>query len=541
MGSADFCLTCPNQQLASSGQCVSTCPGGTFSASGTCLKCHPDCASCSGSSFNACSACPPERPVLSSNRCLPTCGRSKFFDLTSSTCESCDPSCSSCSGSGSTNCLACSSNNDVLRAGSCVSANCTGSTSVVPSLGVCLSELVQEPPLPTITTTSSTISSSSSVPIPSSPTVPVSGHRPQWWQILLMVFGGVFVLILILMLWRRFARRQRAEETVMFASAKQIDGSDGWRWRLKQFKNMLFGGKKGGYDLDDPPMTSYGDSVTHRDSISRTLDVELRSPMTHYLDDALSSRYPFPKSIHHRRPSTKSKDFPSTNGRLGSRSSARGRSNDPSPTRTRDYRSNIRSLIRHPPNNRSPSRGYRSDDHSPTRLYYLSDDSPSTTKEYRSDKRPSIRRHHSDKRSLTRGNRSDDHSLTREYPSLVRSRTREREYPTREREYPTREREYPTREREHPPREREHPTREREYPTREREHPSIVRSPSTSHYPFPLKERWEDRLDNSLSRYPRMEKDGRSLAGASLAEFFSPPPSYPTQNEHARASLAALR
>ena len=318
----------------------------------------------------------------------------------------------------------------------------------------------------------------------------------------------------------------------MFASARQIDGSDGWRWRLKQFKNMLFGEKKGGYDLDDPPMTSYGDGVTHRNSISRKLNIELRSPMAHYLDDALSSRHPFPKSTHHRHPSTKSKDFPSTKHHMGSRSLARGRSIDPSPTR--HHRSNIRSLsIRHPSINRSPTRGYRSDDHSPTRLYYLSDNPPSPTREYRSDKRPSIRRHRSDKRSLTRGNRLDDHSLTREYSSLVRS-------PPRERDHPPRERDHPPRERDHPPREREYPTREREYPVRSptREYPSIVRSLSTSHHPFPLKERWEDRLDNSLSRYPRMEKDGKSLA---LAEYFSPPPSYPTQNEHARASLAALR
>ena len=155
-----FCLTCANNQLASGGKCVSSCPSNTFSSSGVCTTCHPNCASCSGSAFNQCSSCPSNLPVLTNGWCLPTCSKSQVFDKTSSMCQSCDSSCSSCSGSGPSNCLACSSSSQILHVGTCVSASCSGSSNVIPGLGVCLSDLVEVPqasgtstsaPLPSIT------------------------------------------------------------------------------------------------------------------------------------------------------------------------------------------------------------------------------------------------------------------------------------------------------------------------------------------------------------------------------------------------------
>ena len=398
------------------------------------------------------------RPVFSSGRCLPTCGQSEFFDLSSSSCKNCDPSCSSCSGSGSTNCLACSSPDQVLLAGSCVSANCTDSTSVVPNLGVCLSELVQvlnstNTYRTTTSSTSTSMSTTSSSASTTGPIVLINGHQVPWWQILLMVLGGVVALILILLLWRRFARRKRVEETVMFASARQIDGTDGLRWRLKQVKDILFGRKKAEY-FDEPPMTSFDDGVSHRhrELLGRNLDIELRSPEAYYLDDALSS-YPSPMSMHRR--STRSKPFQPTKSSLGSRSSAKRRSIE--------YLSEVYSPMRRQPSkNHFPTRGYLSDDdRSPTSGYYRSDD-PSLTKRYPS------RRYRSRNHPLTRGYLSDDHSSTRRYPSFARS-------------------------------------------------------PTTSDHP----PHW-DRLDNSLSRYPR------KISLSSVA----PPPSYPSQSEHGRASLS---
>ena len=263
VGSADYCLACADEQLALSGQCVSSCPNGTFSSSGACRQCHPDCATCTGSSFNQCSTCSPNRPVLTSGRCLPMCSKSQFFDPTSSTCQDCDLSCSSCSDSGPNHCLACSSSAHVLLAGSCVPAKCTGSSDVVPGLGVCLSDLVQGSPVPTFAATTSpssapmgtiipTASSTGSTTSSTGSTTPsvaaVNNSWVTWWKILLIGLGGVFIILMIFVLWRRWLRRQRAKETLMFANARHLDGGDGWRWRLRQLRNRWH--ERGDYDDD---------------------------------------------------------------------------------------------------------------------------------------------------------------------------------------------------------------------------------------------------------------------------------------------------
>lgn len=236
-----FCLTCTNNQLAADGKCVTSCPSNTFSSAGTCNACHPDCASCSGTAFNQCSSCPPDRPVLTNGRCLPTCSKSQFFDKTSSTCQSCDASCSSCTGTGPSNCLACSSSSQVLKAGTCVAASCTNSSSVIPGLGICLSDLVVVPP------------SNGSAPAPTLPglTAPApttntnTVRRPlEWWQILLMALGCAFIFVVILMLWRRRMRKRRAAATAAFASAKKLH-EPGWRGCLVRFGERLFGHKHG--------------------------------------------------------------------------------------------------------------------------------------------------------------------------------------------------------------------------------------------------------------------------------------------------------
>jgi hypothetical protein len=96
VGATEFCLTCNGGQLASGGKCVTSCPSNTISTSGTCTA-YPDCATCSGTSFNQYSSCPPSRPVLSNGRCVPACSKTEFFDKTSGSCQACDSSCSSCS------------------------------------------------------------------------------------------------------------------------------------------------------------------------------------------------------------------------------------------------------------------------------------------------------------------------------------------------------------------------------------------------------------------------------------------------------------
>ena len=170
-----------------------------------------------------CSTCPSNRPVLSSGRCLPTCSKTQFFNGTSGSCQACDSSCSRCSGAGPSNCLACSSSSEVLRGGSCTPANCgANATSVVPGLGVCVSDLVSVPiPLPSISGIDS-------------PAVTNTGGRAlAWWEILLMVLGCVFIFICILALFRRRMRKKRAQQTAAFAASKNIDARGaGWRARF---------------------------------------------------------------------------------------------------------------------------------------------------------------------------------------------------------------------------------------------------------------------------------------------------------------------
>ena len=241
-GSATFCLTCANNQLAANGKCVASCPANSFSSSGSCISCHPDCASCSGAAFNQCSSCPPDRPVLTSGRCLPTCSKSQYFDKTSSSCQPCDSSCSSCSGAGPSNCLACSSNTQTLRGGSCAPTTCSGSSTVVPGLGICLSELV-DVPSPSGTSSEPPLPSISGLDQPAN--VTKNSTRPlAWWEILLMALGCAFIFVVILMLWRRHARKKRAQATAVFASAKRLDRPAGWRWRLIRFGEKLFGHKR---------------------------------------------------------------------------------------------------------------------------------------------------------------------------------------------------------------------------------------------------------------------------------------------------------
>jgi len=126
----------------------------------------------------------------------------------------------------------------VLRAGSCVDASCKSSTSVVPGMGVCLSELVvvpepsgtgNVPPLPTITGINS--------PAPTKS----GSNRLQWWQILLMALGCAFIFLVFLMCWRRRARKQRVNKTKKFAMARGLDDSGDWKQRLVRFGERLFG------------------------------------------------------------------------------------------------------------------------------------------------------------------------------------------------------------------------------------------------------------------------------------------------------------
>lgn len=237
LGSSTFCLACAGNLLASNGKCVQACPSNTFQSSGACLTCHPDCTTCSGGNFNQCSSCPSDRPVPDNGRCLPTCGQSQFFDTTTSSCQSCDSSCSSCSGTGSSNCLGCASTSSVLRSGSCTTANCVDNSTVVPGLGVCLSDLIIVPQ----GSQTSSLPSLPSITGINEPTTVVVRRPLTWWEILLMTLGCAFIFVVFLWLCRRKAKKRRAKRTAEFATSKGLDRKQNWRWRLIRFGEKLFG------------------------------------------------------------------------------------------------------------------------------------------------------------------------------------------------------------------------------------------------------------------------------------------------------------
>ena len=113
---------------------------------------------------------------------------------------------------------------------------------MVSGLGICLSDLVVTTstatgnPLPTITGIDTPTTNGTTVV-----------HRPlQWWEILLMALGCAFIFVLVLMCWRRRARKRRAAATADFAAAKRLDHSGNWRHRLARFGERLFGHRRQG-------------------------------------------------------------------------------------------------------------------------------------------------------------------------------------------------------------------------------------------------------------------------------------------------------
>ncbi|OBZ71907.1 hypothetical protein A0H81_08268 [Grifola frondosa] len=60
-----------------------------------------------------------------------------------------------------------------------------------------------------------------------------------------MALSCAFIFIIVLMLWRRCARKRHAQATAQFATAKRIAGLHTWRGWLLRFGEQLFGHKRG--------------------------------------------------------------------------------------------------------------------------------------------------------------------------------------------------------------------------------------------------------------------------------------------------------
>jgi hypothetical protein len=52
------------------------------------------------------------------------------------------------------------------------------------------------------------------------------GFKPEWWQILLIVLGGLFIIAICIIIWRRQARKKRAKRTEEFKA--KLDNRGFW-------------------------------------------------------------------------------------------------------------------------------------------------------------------------------------------------------------------------------------------------------------------------------------------------------------------------
>ncbi|KAF9453697.1 hypothetical protein P691DRAFT_855337 [Macrolepiota fuliginosa MF-IS2] len=280
--SATFCLTCSTpSQLAFGGKCVSSCPSNTFTSNSSCTTCHGDCASCSGPQFSQCTSCPPTRPVLSNGRCLSTCAKGEYFDKSSGKCRSCDGSCATCSSSGAANCLSCP-DGEVLRQGKCVQSD--GGCETLQGLGVCLTDLVVKPQANSTTGSGAPIPSITGISDPTKSTTKVE-NKLAWWQILLMALGGVFCGFIVIVLWRRHARKKRLQRTRNWATERGVLGGKGGTWWRRMFSRK----QRNGYNTrteKEKGLPRYRDDV-----ISEHPESTVDGFIDAYADERLSWEY----------------------------------------------------------------------------------------------------------------------------------------------------------------------------------------------------------------------------------------------------------
>ena len=355
-GSKNFCLTCSQSGFAASnGTCVSTCPSGTFTSNGACLPCHPDCQTCAGPGFDKCATCRPSRPVLSSNgRCLLTCGKNQFYDISSGgtgACTNCDSFCATCTGSGSSNCLTCPGGR-VLRGGTCVDARCPGGDDVGPIAalgGICLSSLVTAAPSASSVTVSGP-TSTVTVVTTAGPSAPSSDHHLATWQILLIAIGTLAMFVLGLMLWRRRARIARAQETQAFREVKiakssgilaffGFGGNPSHRYRRGSRRHSRLGGGGSPRDLNSSDGWRY-EMETAEQGLARRRTSVLYSPINERFAASLT-----PTDVRSRRQQHRAAS-------VYSKASTSSSFTSPSSPRERDANGNIISIPpRRPPSN----------------------------------------------------------------------------------------------------------------------------------------------------------------------------------------------
>ncbi|KAM6945052.1 proprotein convertase subtilisin/kexin type 5-like [Lycodopsis pacificus] len=113
---------CAQYYLLHEGKCVDDCPDGYYASEQQqeCVRCHADCASCDGPSFDDCDVCRNPNAVRYNGECLAKCPNSTYYDATTNECRDCDRSCLTCSGHEPSSCLSCDTNRRKDASGHCV-------------------------------------------------------------------------------------------------------------------------------------------------------------------------------------------------------------------------------------------------------------------------------------------------------------------------------------------------------------------------------------------------------------------------------------
>ena len=122
-----------------------------------------------------------------------------------------------------------------------------------------------------------------------------------------MALGCAFIFMVILMCWRRRARKQRANKTKQFAIAKKLGDTGGWKQRLVRFGERLFGhtpkNALAGHYTHPPSYSgdTKGGDIALRDlEEQRRWREDLKRPTTYHNDDDLDGivgAYEYERSI----------------------------------------------------------------------------------------------------------------------------------------------------------------------------------------------------------------------------------------------------
>jgi hypothetical protein len=76
----------------------------------------------------------------------------------------------------------------------------------------------------------------------SDPTKVTVQNKLEWWQILLMVLGCLFLGLIVAVLWHRHARKKRMERTKAWATERGVLGGKGGSWWRRMFARKARGG-----------------------------------------------------------------------------------------------------------------------------------------------------------------------------------------------------------------------------------------------------------------------------------------------------------